>query len=634
MSKHKRKPRKRKTKSKERASSDKSSDRKSNLRVVWIPILILVAVAALVILYLTTGWRSTEGNVLFITLDTVRADRLSCYGYRGIQTPNIDFVAENGVLFENAIASAPLTLPSHTTLLTGLYPNVHGVRDNSTNRLSHKAVTLAEIMRSHGYETGAVVGSFILDSDLGLDQGFGYYDDEMVSSPVTSGSPSRGGNSPTLKRLSPRPASAVTARAVSWLRKNRDKKFFLWVHYYDAHYPYTPPSPYSVQYQNNPYDGEIAFVDENIRSILDELEKRNLYDRTLILVAGDHGESLGEHGEKTHGVFTYESTIRIPFILRYPPVLPGGKRVEAPVTLADVIPTVLDILGIVSPTDFSGVSLMDVIQENREEHRYVYSESMFSYFTYGWSPIECIRDSRWKYIRSTEPELYDLSVDPSEVNNLIETKKEVAAGLEEKLNDLTAANYTGNLNFAEGRNVSAEERERLNALGYVSGGSVSEEEASLRDPKEMIRFHILIDEGNKALDAGRREEAFENFRTVIDLASAYDSDPQIRTMMGMVHNRLGLIYINRNDIDKAGIEFQKAIDSDPELLDAYHNMGNIHRTNKNYPAAIACYRKAIEIDPSALQYYITLAKIYTQMGDTLNADQAYRRAVELGYPRR
>lgn len=611
-----------------------SHERKGRNKITKIPLFLLLVSFLFVAVIIIMRGRNEGRNFLLITLDTVRADRLSCYGYGNISTANIDFLARSGVIFENAVSPAPLTLPSHTTLLTGLYPNVHGVRDNSSYKLSEKAITLAEILRSNGYATGAVVGSFILDSGFGLDQGFGYYDDEMVSSPVTSGTPSQESNRPVLKKLTPRPASAVTSRALSWLHRNMDKRFFLWIHYYDPHYPYNPPPPYSKEYRENPYDGEIVYVDQNVKAITEELMKNALLDKTLVVIAGDHGESLGEHGEQTHSVFIYESTIKVPLIMRYPGKLPAGIRINAPVSLADVVPTVLDILGIRSQADFNGSSLIDVIHNRSKEDRYIYSESLFSYLTYGWSQIMSIRDSRWKYIRSTDPELYDLSDDPLEKNNLIGTEEEVAEMLGERLDSMVSSTSLENMSLAEDINLSAEDRERLTALGYVTAGSISEEDASLRDPKEMIRFHTLIDGGNKAIDELRYDDAFKAFSEVIAMSEGYDADPNLMKMLGMVHNRMGIIYINRQDTTKAGIEFKKAVELDPGLLDAYHNLGNIHMMNKNYPEAAACFQRAVEIDPDVPGYYITLAKIYTQMGDTHRAQEAYNKAVRLGQPRR
>jgi arylsulfatase A-like enzyme len=587
--------------------------------------LLLAGTVTVFIIFVLRG-RSGGRNLLLISLDTVRADRLGCYGYGAATTPAIDLLSGRGVLFENAIAPAPLTLPSHTTLLTGLYPHVHGIRDNSAFKLTSKALTLAEILRKNGYRTGAVVGSFILDSRFGLDQGFDYYDDEMISTPVPSGRSPGGAPQPQMRRLSPRPASDVTRSALSWLRKNKGEHFFLWIHYFDPHYPYTPPAPFSERFSENPYDGEIAFVDHNIQMVLEELRKCRLLDRTLIVIVGDHGESLGEHGEETHSVFTYESTIRVPLIMSYPEKLPSGTRIAPPVSLADVVPTVLDILGVESAEDFNGASLVRLIGNGSSEERLIYSESMFSFLTYGWSQIACLRGPRWKYVKSTIPELYDLSADPSETKNLARAEEKIASTLAEELDSVITETSRAEGTLAEGISLSGEDREMLMALGYVTGDEIPGEDASLRDPKEMIRFHVFIDRGNKAFEEGRQDEAFEAFSQAMDTIQGEEMDRHLKGMMAMALNRLGLIYIQRQDTAAAGAAFQEAADLDSTLLDSFQNLGNIHLMNKNYRDAAASFEKALDISPGRADYYMQLAKIYTELGDTLKAKEAYRQA--------
>lgn len=607
---------------------------KERRKVLALSLALLLACTAIVYLVLALGGGSGGKNLLLISIDTVRADRLGCYGYEAGTTPTIDLVAGGGVLFENAIAPAPLTLPAHATLLTGLYPHVHGIRDNSAARLTGKALTLAEIMRNNGYRTAAFVGSFILDSRFGLDQGFDSYDDEMISTPVPGAPLPTGARGAQLTRISPRPASEVTGRALAWLGQNVEERFFLWVHYFDPHYPYTPPAPFAGRFPGSPYDGEIAFVDHNLRILLDELQKSGLLDRTLIVITGDHGESLGEHGEETHSVFTYESTIRVPLILRYPGTLPSGARIAVPVSLADVMPTVLDILGIEYAGDTSGESLIRIIGGGGPKERSIYSESMFSFLTYGWSRIECIRGSRWKYVRSTIPELYDLTADPAETRNLAGSERELASMLAEELDSLIARTSGREGTLAEGISLSGEDREMLMALGYVTGDETPGEGASLRDPKEMIRFHVLIDAGNKALEEGNQDEAFEAFSGAIAMIRSEQMDRHLGEMMAMAHNRLGLIYIQRRDTAGARVSFEKARELDPTLLDACQNLGNIHLMNKNYRDAAACFEDALEIAPERSDYYMQLANIYTHLGDTLKAREAFAKARTASSPRR
>jgi arylsulfatase A-like enzyme/Flp pilus assembly protein TadD len=604
-----------------RTAQNSQDNRRRNVRRGILALLVVLIVAVGFVIF--TAREEKGGNLLLITLDTVRADRISCYGSERVSTPSIDHIARDGVLFENAIAPAPLTLPSHTTIMTGLYPNAHGIRDNSTNRISEKAVTLAEILSGKGYETGAVVGAFILDSDYGLSQGFQYYNDELPG-PSQNFDDIRGpAQHPrmNLHVVAERPASDVTGQAISWLKTHMKDRFFLWIHYYDPHHPYEPPPPYSSIYADRPYEGEIAFVDQNVGMILSELMNSNVLDETLILLVGDHGEALGEHKELTHSIFTYESSVRVPLIMRYPVRLPSGARIAAPVSLADVVPTVLDLLDVESDNEFNGVSLLDMIEGERAVDRYIYCESMSPFLTYGWSRIQCLRGSQWKYIRSAEPELYDLASDPGENNNLIRTEREVAEMLEARLDSILAATTPEASSLTEKAVLAAEDRERLRALGYVTASPPPVENASLQDPKEMIQFHNLVAEGEEAMARGRFDEALDDFRTIIA------SDPA----NAVVHNLMGTIYAQMQDTMNARIHFQKAIDANPNLPDAHHNLGNIYHMEGKFPEAAQCYERALELDPAAFEYYVGLGQIYARIGDFNRANDAYRKAIENGY---
>jgi arylsulfatase A-like enzyme/Tfp pilus assembly protein PilF len=590
-----------------------------------IKIILLISFSLVVILgiFFTVGKKMSRKNLLLITLDTVRADRLRCYGYKDISTPNMDFLAANGVLFENAISPAPLTLPAHTTVLTGLYPTVHGIRDNTTYMLSDKAITLAEILSDNGYKTAAVIGAFVLDSSYGLDQGFQYYDDKLPS-PVTNYSKvlAPGERSRIqMKEISERPASTVTRSAISWLRENSGENFFLWVHYYDPHFPYNPPPPFTTKYLDNPYDGEIAFVDKNIGSLFNELRKKGIFDRTLIVLAGDHGEGLGEHEEPTHSIFIYDTTIRVPLIMGYPGRIPAGIRINPVVSLVDVVPTVLDLLEIESTAEFNGKNLLELVEGSSDEERFIYSESMFPYLNYGWSKVMSLRGSRWKYIKAPRPELYDMVSDPSELNNLVHSEKETAERLEATLSSIITETNSLDTNLAESASLSTQDRERLLALGYLAGAPPVEDEASLEDPKDMIQYHALINYGEKAMDEGRLDEALESFKKV---ATGNPANALVRNLMGMV-------YYQYNDTVNARIEFKKAIELNYKLADAHHNLGNIHFQQENYPEAASCYENALELDPGAGEYYVALAQIYSRMNETKKAENAYKKAIEMGF---
>lgn len=596
--------------------------RKSRPSLLLFLLFLLVLVAVGTAILMRKG--VPDKNLLIITLDTTRADRIGCYGNTRISTPTIDSLAASGVLFENAVASVPLTLPSHATLLTGLYPSVHGIHDNMLYRLSTTAVTLAEIMRENGYRTGAVVGAFVLDSIYGLDQGFDYYDDELPSpaGPAKGGSRDDAENMIWMKQVAERPASLVTSRALAWLKENGGHRFFLWIHYYDPHFPYTPPPGFAQKYADNPYDGEIAAVDRNMGRVIEELRDAALLDRTLIVVAGDHGESLGDHGEGTHSVFVYESTVKVPLIMRYPEALPQGARISQLVSTADVMPTVLEVLGIENGGRMSGVSLTGLFEGKIFEERFVYLESLFPYLTYGWSELRGLRTSQWKYIRLPSPELYDVVRDPFEQRNLAGENTDIVSRLEAELEKLGSSDPADSISLAEDAALSREDRERLMALGYLSGGVPERQEASLRDPKEMIRFHELIVRGEQAIEMGMYSDAQKY------LLEAAAGDPT----NALARNLLGMVYYQQGDLARSQEQLEKAIELNPKnLSDAHYNLGIVFSRLERHAEASVCYEKAFEIDPARGEYAVALGRTYAKLGEREQAEAAYGKAIELGY---
>lgn len=407
-------------------------------------------------------------NLLVITLDTMRADRLPPYGFSGVVTPALDRLAAEGALFEQSFAAAPLTLPSHATLFTGMYPPRLGVRDNTGAPLSADFQTLAEVLGARGLTTGAFVASAVLAPRRGLDQGFGTY--SMGASPGCPGSP-----------RARRPADDVVSEAVTWLADHDSAPFFVWIHLYDTHRPYQLPDDYARSYAD-PYAAAIAFEDAQIARLISHLEARDLLDDTLMVVAGDHGESLGEHGEDSHGMFIYQEALRVPLIMRGPGVVP--RRVSAPVRLVDVMPTILDMFGVGTPP-MDGLSLTRLLAGADEgSSREVYAESLYPQ-RFGWASLRSLRADRYKVIDAPRPELFDLESDPYEQRNLFESKPSVAAGMLTRLRSFDSE---------RGRSVDAAPdvdrafAERLASLGYVSGtsGRASSVSDGQTDPKDMI----------------------------------------------------------------------------------------------------------------------------------------------------
>jgi arylsulfatase A-like enzyme len=411
-----------------------------------------------------TGGQSTPLNVVIITLDTTRADRLSAYGYMDVSLPHLERLAAEGVVFDQATSVGALTLPAHASLFTGLRPPAHGIRENGDPPLADTHVTLAEVLKERGFRTAAFTGSVVLDAERGLAQGFDTYND--VS----------GEKSPDRHQ---RRADEVIGEATRWLEGVVGTPFLLWTHLYDPHRPYDPPPPYRSMH--DPYMGEIAFADSQIGRLLDSLERRDLLERSIVIVVGDHGESMGDHGETDHGIFVYESVLRVPFILRAPALPP--RRVGEVVRLTDVMPTVLDLLGIGGPST-DGVSLVDLMRGTRNGLGLeAYAESVYPR-RFGWSPLYALRQGGYKFIEAPRPELYDLERDPFEQRNVHDQHPEVVGPLRDRLAALAHHDADG----ISGRGVPAELRRRLASLGYVghsANGSAAKGE-DLLDPKDCI----------------------------------------------------------------------------------------------------------------------------------------------------
>lgn len=444
---------------------------------------------------LTPGVRRSDLNVLVITLDTTRADRLAAYGFTGVKTPNLDRLAQEGVRFDQTAAAAPLTFPAHCSLFTGRLPPQHGARDNGVV-LSSREATLAAVLKAHGFQTAAVTGSYVVDSRWGLNQGFDQYDDDLADAP--------GANH--VGRGLQRAADAVADRALEWLYQHDGARFFAWLHFYDPHAPYEPPEPYRTIYATDPYLGEIAFVDTQLGRVLAFLDERRILDRTIVVVIGDHGESLGEHGERTHGLFVYESVLRVPFIIRAPFSLVGGRHVAEPTRSIDMMPTVLDLLGLPAPAGVQGRSVAGLMTgTGRALDLATYSESLYPRDRFGWSDLHASRDGRFKVIRAPRPELYDLAADPHELRNLYAERPALAEGMAARLrafergllNDSQSQTAGPGLPRPSVSLADPDARARLAALGYTAAvrAMAVEDGSALPDPKDQIGLYNLITEG-------------------------------------------------------------------------------------------------------------------------------------------
>ena len=581
----------------------------------------LVAVAALVVFWVRDrGAPPADGggsfwslgaargmNVLLVTLDTTRADRLGCYGYDPADTPTIDSLAERGVLFEDAVTSVPLTLPSHATILTGLSPRDHGVRENGKYRLSDDNTTLAEVLGSHGYDTAAFIGCFVLDARFGLDQGFDTYDFEVTPE----------GSRPDMPDYNERSATAVTDAAIHWLEergsRGPDAPFFIWVHYFDPHLPYRSPLEHTSRFAGRPYDAEIAYADRELGRLLGRLETAGLRENTLIVAVGDHGEAFGEHDEPTHGMLLYEGTLRVPFIVSCDALFDRPHRIsDRVVGLVDVRPTIEGLVGISSPDPCDGASLVEV---PRESARAIYIETLTPLSLAGWSPLYGLRAHRSKYILAPEREYYDLQADPTESVNLYQMGGPDVERLE---SELAAVMEASGERPASPHSLSDEEIERLGSLGYVEARA-PEDVTGLADPKVMMPVYNDALKAENLYAAGRIEEAAALAAEVLEQS---DMCSQAVRVLAFSDLRLGrpdeaLDLLRRSVERKPDVFLVRSLaqaliidgrygDAE-EALDLYEELspddgrvlllrGDILALRDRPREAIAEYEKAIEID--------------------------------------
>lgn len=579
-------------------------------------------------------------NVLFITLDTTRSDHLGCYGYKNIKTPNIDSLAQEGALFKNVYSQAPLTFPSHTSFFTSTYPQFNKARDNGSYKLDPSAVTLAEIMQSNGYSTAAFVSSFVLNKKFGLDKGFAVYDDKIEKF--------------TGKRVikymdERRSADKVTDSALKWLQDNKEKKFFLWAHYYDPHSVYNPPSPYKEIYKANLYDGEIAFADEQIGRLLSWLKEFNIKDNTLIVFCSDHGESFGEHGETGHAVFVYDTTLKVPLILSYPKLIPKGKVIKGQVRLIDIMPTLLDLLNIEKNKEIQGASLARFIKEDIAPPELpAYSESLYAKLNFNWEALIAWQEKGWKYIKSQEPELYNIESDPEELNNLAGQKKDLVARMDRELEDFLKK--TSSKAKETKVKLDKETKEKLMSLGYIQGGK--EKDATAPVPKEMIQIMQKLNLADRMANEGMIDKAItgymeilkadpSNLGAALHIAQCYKEkgnyDEAIKYFRKSasfkpeepeVHDGLGNIYKAMGKVDMAFEEFELALKLDPENSSIINNFGWCYQQRMQFAKAIELYQQALKLDNELPTAHANMAICYRMQGQFDQAEKEINIALK------
>ena len=619
-------------------------------------------------------------NVLVVTVDTLRADRLSCYSNEAPPTPAMDGLAAKGARFSRAFAHTTLTLPSHTNILLGTTPLYHGVHTNTTFIVKERFVTLAEYLQSFGYHTGAFVSGSTLDSRFGLDQGFSTYDDEFKVKGAIKFYEAE------------RPAEQVVGRAIAWLREV-ETPWFLWLHLFDPHFPYEPPEPYATEYKDRPYDGEVVYADAILGRLLDFLKKIGADASTVIVLTSDHGESLGDHGEQTHGILAYNSTLWIPLILYYPGISP--VQVTQAVGHIDIFPTICDVLSLEAPPYLQGMSLVPAVNGRKLENRGIYFESLEPYYSMGWAPLTGFIQQGIKFIETPLPEIYNLSEDFQEQKNRVnaidlQTGRDRLKQFREALSSREDA--------AESQRINPGLMRNLRSLGYISprkGGVQKDRSDPDRDVKTLLPVYnrvietYLLRESGEAergisllemmmkeplcidqvyiylarllQETGRLRRALEvikagyerfpesyealrlysdylveaqEFATVIALLEAenavnMDQDPYV-----WLH--LGIAYMNSNDIEKAIQAFEQAVAIDNEYVDALQSLGALHlrrwaasKQGPDYSSAIELFNRIISIDPEHSPAYISRGAAYLQRGRTEAAIQSWEQAVKV-----
>jgi arylsulfatase A-like enzyme/Flp pilus assembly protein TadD len=585
--------------------------------------------------------------VLLVTIDTLRADRVGAYGNRLGLTPTLDRLAREGLRFERAYAHVPVTLPSHTTIMTGSYPMTNGVRDNGSFRFDGKRPTLAGVLKAAGYRTGAFVGAFPVDARFGLNSGFDVYDDQYGSRPA-------GGELSVLER----PAEQVLASAYSWIvqvaASNRPLPapgpWFAWVHLYDPHDPYVPPEPFKSRFAGDLYSGEVAYTDAALAATLERLLGSGALTHTLVVVASDHGESLGEHGERTHGLFAYDATIRVPLIVWAPPTIRPAV-VSSTARLIDVMPTVLDLVGIDSPQAMDGRSLRPLTGgDSPPDDPGSYFEALNANLTRNWAPLTGLVRNGLKFIDLPVPELYDVTADPAEQQNVYTRRQDLAAPLERQL-----AALTSRAGKPAAEPIDTATRQRLRSLGYVAGpiARPAHRYTAADDPKRLVSLQNRLDDALDRLKRGDIDTAERELKGLIDerpdftiayerLAFLYhetsrreqaiatlEKASQAAIVDAEVLATLGGYLQEANRLERSIAVLEAAVKLNPAEVDAYEKLGVTYTRMRRFDDAERRFRQVLAVDPGSPTTYNNLGSMYLMQNRNADAIEALLRAIAL-----
>ena len=619
-------------------------------------------------------------HLVLVTIDTLRADRLGCYGSRDVETPHLDRIAHEGAMAPEAAVAVPLTRPSHVTIFTGLDPAQHGIRDNVSPSLSPQIPTLATALHDAGFHTAGIVSSVVLSAQSGLSRAFETYSDRFEM----------GADDARFLNQVQKRGDGPTAEAIAWLESHREGRLFLWLHLYDPHDPYEPPEPYASRYAGRPYDGEVAFSDELVGRLDAALERLQLKNDTLLVVTSDHGEGLGEHGETVHGFFVYQTTLRVPLMLRGRGI-PPGTRLAVTARSVDLMPTLLDLLGVKAPDGarFAGRSLARAVRADESPaEEAAYAESLLPLLHYGWSDLRTLREGRYKYILAPRPELYDLREDSGEFRNLVDTQPARAEAFRTALGRRLEAER--GVPPATADTVPPDLLEKLGALGYLGAGAPTEKAATGADPKDKIEeYKVLNRLVRRGLVSLREKEyaasarSFEELsrrgvssfevhyylaRALVGLGRHREAAPHfeeaIRRLPGFsaAHLALADCRIALADLEGALAalrEGRRRVPKDPRLperegqvlrktgrradsIRAYEaalalapkdallrvQLGEVHRDAGDLGRAAVLMREAVDLDPTPASYWNSLGMVLGASGDQPGAEKAFREALD------
>lgn len=563
---------------------------------------------------------NSRPNILFITLDTTRADRIGCYGYAAAETPTIDALAKRGVLFERAYASAPMTAPSHTSMFTGLFPPEHGVWTNGGVGLPSDVPVLAETLQRAGYATAGFIASMVLEPNCGLNRGFDHYDSDL---------PEEGPADDGHGHARSRDGKLVVDAALAWLNRRpaSSAPFFCWVHLFDPHEPYlTHAEDFGEKFAERPYDAEIAYVDRELARLFAALEKDGRLDRTVIVIIGDHGEGLGDHGERQHGYMLHDSTLRVPFLIADPRKKNDSRRVSTPVSLVDAFPTLLTLAGLKPPPECAKRDLTPALRGESLPTRVCYSQTLEAYQEARWSPLQSLTTDRWRYVRTSKPELYDLQADPGELQNLAGAQPDLVSELDGELAQFLAGLKRRS---ASQHALSERERRQLESLGYIGASGIDPNEIEFDperpDIKDMIvHFNALMD-ARKLIELEQYDQAMAQLRP---LAETVPNFPRASFSLGLclfrqdklqeaapwfervlesdpnyerAHDALGFIYLKLRKLDLSEKHYLKALELRPNSENAILYLGEIAQRREQYPLAMRLYAETLRINPGNRQ---------------------------------